>query len=113
LCPTTRREIKAEEQATQRERLTSFFLTGSPSQTLARLGKTDPLFRHARLIYAATKLDAFARPNIRTIHLAQKRLTPGGLFVTSYHAYDKEDGACASSFKNLHRKWMPHRNRSS
>jgi|GEM_PF-748073 hypothetical protein len=85
---------KAEEEALQRGTFNVIFLTGSPSEALARLAKGSslpPMLDYLCCDESQEPLSASERAAL--FDLAQKRLNPGGLFVTSYRAHDREDGA--------------------
>ncbi|MDR3423571.1 MAG: methyltransferase regulatory domain-containing protein [Alphaproteobacteria bacterium] len=84
----------AENIATQRGTFNIIFMTGSPSEALARLdngSSLPPMLDYLCCDESAAVLSTDERKALFT--LAQKRLNPGGLFVTSYRAYDREDGA--------------------
>ena len=84
----------AEDKAMQRGVFNVIFLTGTPSETLARLTNGSSL--PPMLDYLCCDESLASLPlNERTalFDLAEKRMNPGGLFVTSYRAYNREDGA--------------------
>ncbi|MDR3450903.1 MAG: methyltransferase regulatory domain-containing protein [Alphaproteobacteria bacterium] len=84
----------AETLATDRGIFNAVFLTGSPSETLARIGNGSalpPMLDFLCCDESAAALPAGEREAL--FDLAQKRLNPGGLFTTSYRAYDSDDGA--------------------
>ncbi|MFA4994265.1 MAG: methyltransferase regulatory domain-containing protein [Bdellovibrionales bacterium] len=84
----------AEEAAAQRGTFNVIFLTGTPSEILARIANGSslpPMLDYLCCDESVTPLIASERSAL--FDLAQKRLNPGGLFVSSYRAYDREDGA--------------------
>ncbi|MFA5041002.1 MAG: methyltransferase regulatory domain-containing protein, partial [Bdellovibrionales bacterium] len=86
--------VAAEEMASQRGTFNVIFLTGSPSETLARIAdgsSLPPMLDY--LCCDESKEPLSAKERLALFDLAQKRLNPDGLFVTSYRAYDREDGA--------------------
>lgn len=92
----------AEEQATQRGTYNIIFLTGTPSETLARLANGSslpPMLDYLCCDESVTPLTSSEHTAL--FDLAQKRLNPGALFVTSYRAYDREDGALRFVVKEL------------
>jgi hypothetical protein len=85
---------KAEEQAAQRGTFNAVFLVGTPSEILARLNNGSslpPMLDYLCCDESAAPLPATERAAL--FDLAEKRLNAGGLFTTSYRAYDHEDGA--------------------
>lgn len=84
----------AETLATQRGTFNIIFMTGSPSEILARLNNGSslpPMLDYLCCDENSAGLNAAERAAL--FDLAQKRLNPSGLFVTCYRAYDREDGA--------------------
>ena len=93
---------KAEDIAALRGTFNVIFLTGSPSETLARLANGSslpPMLDYLCCDESAAPLSAKERSAL--FDLAQKRLNPGGLFVTSYRAYATKTGLCAFSCRKL------------
>ena len=84
----------AEGVAAQRGIFNAIFLVGAPSEIIARLDNgavLPPMLDYLCCDESAAALPAKERAAL--FDLAQKRLNGGGLFVTSYRAYDREDGA--------------------
>ena len=84
----------AEMQATQRGTFNVIFMTGAPSEILARLkngSSLPPMLDYLCCDESAKALTAAERAAL--FELAQQRLNAGGLFTTSYRAYDQKDGA--------------------
>ncbi|MDD3029918.1 MAG: methyltransferase regulatory domain-containing protein [Alphaproteobacteria bacterium] len=82
----------AEDLAVQREIFNIIFLTGTPSDILERLDKGSslpPMLDYLCCDESDESLPADARTAL--FELAQKRLNPGGLFVTTYHILSRRD----------------------
>ncbi|MDE2029958.1 MAG: methyltransferase regulatory domain-containing protein [Alphaproteobacteria bacterium] len=83
-----------EEQAAQRGVFNAIFLTGAPSQILARIGNGAALPPMLDYLCCDESVEALpADERAALFDLAQKRLNDGGLFATSYRAYGHDGGA--------------------
>ncbi len=85
---------RAEEQAAQRGTFNVIFLTGTPSDVLARIAEGSalpPMLDYLVCDETAAPLSDADRKAL--YDLAETRLNPSGLFVTRYRAYDRDDGA--------------------
>jgi hypothetical protein len=84
----------AETAAVQRGVFNTVFLVGKPSEILARIANgasLPPMLDFLCCDESTGPLDAAERTAL--FDLAEKRLIPGGQFVTSYQAYANRDGA--------------------
>jgi hypothetical protein len=85
---------EAEDAAAQRGTFNVIFMTGSPAETLTRLengSSLPPMLDYLCCDESKNPLSTAERSSLFT--LAQTRLNPGGLFVTSYRACASEDGS--------------------
>jgi hypothetical protein len=92
----------AEAHATERGIFNVIFLWGTPSEINDRItngSSLPPMLDYICCDESATALDATERPAL--FELVQKRLKDGGLFVTSYRAYAKDDGALSFLVREL------------
>ncbi len=84
----------SEEAALQRGTFNIVFLVGSPTEIMTRLASGSslpPMLDYLCCDESEAPLPAAERAAL--FELANKRLNQGGLFTTSYRAYDREDGA--------------------
>ena len=83
-----------EESATQRGTFNIVFLVGSPSEIMTRIASGSSLPPMLDYLCCDASDGALSEIERTALYdLANKRLNPGGLFTTSYRAYDREDGA--------------------
>ena len=91
-----------EEASTQRGTFNIVFLVGTPSEILARLANGSslpPMLDYLCCDESDMPLSATERTALFDID--NKRLNAGGLFTTSYRAYDRADGALRFLVRNL------------
>ncbi len=92
----------AEETASERGTFNIVFIAGTPSEILTRLthgASVPPLLDYL----CCDEREAPLSPTERSalFDIASQRLNPGGTLVTSYRAYDSEDGALSLLVRTL------------
>jgi len=88
----TRQE--ADHLAKERETTNVIFLKGTPSEILDKVNKGTTQLPMLDVLCCDERQKALTpEQHTALFDLAQKQIVPGGLFVSSYRAYDQNDGA--------------------